>query len=66
MLRQLFALPDLTHLVTIALLPDSASPKNINLTIFPRPFAVGLFSANLCALEFILLGGGVEGKEPAH
>ncbi len=45
-----------SHLVTIALLPDSASPKNMNLTIFPRPFAVGLFSANFCALEFILCG----------
>lgn len=44
----------LSHLVTIAVLPDSGSPKNMNFTIFPRPLVVGLLSANFCAREFIL------------
>lgn len=38
----------------MAVLPDSGSPKNMNLTILPRPLVVGLFSANFCAREFIL------------
>lgn len=64
----------LSHLVTIAVFPDSASPKNMNFTILPRPLVVGLFSANFCARELILCsaakknnqergkqgGGGVE------
>lgn len=54
----------LSHLVTIAVLPDSASPKNMNFTILPRPLVVGLFSANFCAREFILFS--TTRSDPSH
>lgn len=44
-----------THLETMAVFPDSGSPKKRNFTMLPpRLFVVGLFSANFCAREFAL------------